>query len=165
MPTGAGKSVCYQIPAAVFDGVTIVISPLISLMKDQVDVLDNLGLPATFINSSLKASEVKNRLAQAAKGNYKLIYVASERLETEEFVDPAEGNKYSLFEKLRVLRKEIADRENIPPYVVFADSTLRELSSLRPTDGESMLQVKGVGENKLDRFGEEFLSVIRLHGA
>ncbi len=71
----------------------------------------------------------------------------------------------SLFEKLRVLRKETADRENVPPYVVFADSTLRELSSLRPTDGESMLQVKGVGENKLARFGEEFLSVIRQHGA
>jgi len=91
MPTGAGKSVCYQIPAAVFDGITIVISPLISLMKDQVDVLDNLGLPATFINSSLKASEVRNRLAQAAKGNYKLIYVAPERLETEDFVELLKG--------------------------------------------------------------------------
>lgn len=91
MPTGAGKSVCYQIPAAVFDGVTIVISPLISLMKDQVDVLDNLGLPATFINSSLKGSEVKNRLAEAAKGNYKLIYVAPERLETEDFVELLKG--------------------------------------------------------------------------
>ncbi|UNC91985.1 DNA helicase RecQ [Candidatus Contubernalis alkaliaceticus] len=91
MPTGAGKSVCYQIPAAVFDGVTIVISPLISLMKDQVDVLDNLGLPATFINSSLKGSEVKNRLAQAAQGNYKLIYVAPERLETEDFVELLKG--------------------------------------------------------------------------
>ncbi len=91
MPTGAGKSVCYQIPAAVFDGVTIVISPLISLMKDQVDVLDNLGLPATYINSSLKGSEVKNRLAQAAQGNYKLIYVAPERLETEDFVELLQG--------------------------------------------------------------------------
>lgn len=87
MPTGAGKSVCYQIPAAIFNGVTIVISPLISLMKDQVDVLENLGLPATYINSSLKGSEVRKRLDHAARGDYKLIYVAPERLETEDFVE------------------------------------------------------------------------------
>lgn len=86
MPTGSGKSVCYQVPAAVFEGATIVISPLISLMKDQVDALDNLGFPATFINSSLRGPEVKNRLNQASRGSYKLIYVAPERLENEGFV-------------------------------------------------------------------------------
>jgi ATP-dependent DNA helicase RecQ len=85
MPTGAGKSVCYQIPALLFDGVTLVVSPLIALMKDQVDALGELGVPATFINSSLKASQVKERMADAARGRYKLIYVAPERLEAEGF--------------------------------------------------------------------------------
>ncbi len=87
MPTGAGKSICYQIPSIVFDGVTIVISPLISLMKDQVDALTETGITATYINSSLSTSEFQTVLANARKGLYKLIYVAPERLETASFLE------------------------------------------------------------------------------
>jgi ATP-dependent DNA helicase RecQ len=86
MPTGAGKSVCYQIPALLFSGITLVVSPLIALMKDQVDALNALGIPATFINSSLKQSELRTRLEDAGKGRYKLLYVAPERLESEDFL-------------------------------------------------------------------------------
>ncbi|MBS4029924.1 MAG: DNA helicase RecQ [Clostridiales bacterium] len=86
MPTGAGKSVCYQIPALLFSGVTLVVSPLIALMKDQVDALNALGIPATFINSSLKQSELRTRLEDAEQGRYKLLYVAPERLESEDFL-------------------------------------------------------------------------------
>lgn len=82
MPTGGGKSVCFQIPALLFSGITLVISPLISLMKDQVDSLNSLGIPATFINSSLNQKEVTERIRQTAMGNYKILYVAPERLES-----------------------------------------------------------------------------------
>lgn len=85
MPTGAGKSLCFQVPAMLMPGVTLVVSPLISLMKDQVDALNNQGLPATYINSSLTAGEVRQRLSYIAAGRYKLVYVAPERLETEGF--------------------------------------------------------------------------------
>lgn len=85
MPTGAGKSLAYQIPALLFAGITLVISPLISLMKDQVDALEEYGVPATFINSSLTQKEAWSRIQRAERGEYKLLYVAPERLETEGF--------------------------------------------------------------------------------
>jgi len=85
MPTGGGKSICFQIPALLFPGITLVISPLISLMKDQVDTLNGLGIPASFINSSLHQREVSERIEGAIKGKYKIIYVAPERLESEYF--------------------------------------------------------------------------------
>jgi ATP-dependent DNA helicase RecQ len=85
MPTGGGKSLCYQIPALVLPGVTLVISPLISLMKDQVDALLELNIPATFLNSTLTAREENERLNQIQEGVYKLIYVAPERLEQYQF--------------------------------------------------------------------------------
>ncbi|GGE31324.1 ATP-dependent DNA helicase RecQ [Pullulanibacillus camelliae] len=87
MPTGGGKSLCYQIPALLFPGVTLVISPLISLMKDQVDALDEAGVPATFINSSLSSLEVQERLDVAARGGYKMIYMAPERLNAPYFIE------------------------------------------------------------------------------
>lgn len=86
MPTGGGKSVCYQVPSLLFEGTTLVFSPLISLMKDQVDSLNSLGISATFINSSLDSYEVEQRIAKAGQGEYQLLYVAPERVESERFL-------------------------------------------------------------------------------
>jgi ATP-dependent DNA helicase RecQ len=85
MPTGGGKSIVYQIPALILPGTTIVISPLISLMKDQVDTLNQLGIPAAYINSSLSRQEVQETIDEAIHGGYKLLYVAPERLESYDF--------------------------------------------------------------------------------
>src|SRR5437868_8603377 len=81
LPTGGGKSLCYQVPALMLPGLTIVVSPLISLMKDQVDALESRGLPATFINSSLNSSQVSERLGRAQRGELKLLYLAPERFD------------------------------------------------------------------------------------
>src|SRR5437016_8296673 len=86
MPTGAGKSLCYQLPALLEDGVTVVISPLIALMKDQVDALQARGIPCTFINSSLTPPEIGRRQASVARGEVKLLYIAPERLATSGFL-------------------------------------------------------------------------------
>lgn len=82
MPTGGGKSICFQLPALLFPGLTLVISPLISLMKDQVDTLKSIGIPVAFINSSLSQGEVAGRIRDASMGKYKILYVAPERLES-----------------------------------------------------------------------------------
>ncbi|MEN6462356.1 MAG: DNA helicase RecQ, partial [Syntrophomonas sp.] len=83
MPTGGGKSICYQVPALLLPGMSLVISPLISLMKDQVDALNNLGIAASYISSSLNYNEVQSRLHKAAQGKYKMLYLAPERLASE----------------------------------------------------------------------------------
>src|SRR5713101_3309956 len=80
LPTGGGKSLCFQLPALVQPGLTIVVSPLISLMKDQVDALQASGVPATFLNSSLAVGESRERLRGLHNGEYRLLYVAPERL-------------------------------------------------------------------------------------
>ena len=85
MPTGAGKSICFQLPSLVFPGITLVISPLISLMKDQVDALAEQGVPATYINSQLTLDQSTVRFQAIAEGRYKLVYVAPERLDTDYF--------------------------------------------------------------------------------
>lgn len=87
MPTGGGKSLCYQIPGMSMDGTAIIISPLISLMKDQVDALQALGIPATYINSSLSTGEQQARLRDVANRRYKFVYVAPERFESMTFVN------------------------------------------------------------------------------
>ena len=96
MPTGAGKSVCYQIPALMLPGITIVISPLISLMQDQVKSLNEAGIHAAFINSSLTETQISKALDLAAKGVYKIIYVAPERLESDRFLRFALNGEISM---------------------------------------------------------------------
>ncbi|MBP3502933.1 MAG: DNA helicase RecQ [Clostridia bacterium] len=97
MPTGAGKSICYQIPAMILPGVTIVISPLISLMKDQVDSLNQIGIPATFINSTLSYSDYSQTLENIKHNIYKIIYVAPERLNSETFINLLNTIDISMF--------------------------------------------------------------------
>jgi len=97
MPTGAGKSLCYQLPSLLFDGLTIVISPLIALMKDQVDGLIADGIPAAFINSSLSCSEIDRRKQSLSSHEIKILYMAPERLMMPEFLQFLRGLKVSLF--------------------------------------------------------------------
>ncbi|WLR51174.1 DNA helicase RecQ [Bacillus tianshenii] len=96
MPTGGGKSLCYQIPALVLEGTAVIISPLISLMKDQVDSLVSLGISATYINSSLQFHEQQERLNNLRNGDYQLIYVAPERFESPEFMNALQSLPLSL---------------------------------------------------------------------
>ena len=95
MPTGAGKSLCYQIPAIISSGITLVISPLISLMKDQVNALLQLDVKAAYINSTLTNKQQVIALENARKGAYKIIYIAPERLNTEGFLDFAQNAEIS----------------------------------------------------------------------
>ncbi|MBW6411384.1 DNA helicase RecQ [Clostridium weizhouense] len=95
MPTGGGKSICYQIPAIILEGITIVISPLISLMKDQVDNLTSLGIKSTYINSTQNTDTIKEILFDASIGEYKIIYISPERLESKMFRDMIKELKIS----------------------------------------------------------------------
>ena len=87
MPTGAGKSICYQVPALIFKGITIVVSPLISLMKDQVNALTQNGIQAAYLNSSLTSTQYAKVIGNIRRGLYKIIYVAPERLSVPDFLD------------------------------------------------------------------------------
>ena len=97
MPTGGGKSLCYQLPALTLDGITVVISPLIALMKDQVDGLIEKGIPATFINSSLSQAEVDERIGAMTQGKFRLLYIAPERFKSERFVQALSPLSIALF--------------------------------------------------------------------
>ncbi|MFH0909081.1 MAG: RecQ family ATP-dependent DNA helicase, partial [bacterium] len=97
MPTGGGKSPCYQLPALMLDGITVVVSPLIALMKDQVDALIRKEIPATFINSSLSEAEMNQRIAALARGEYRLLYIAPERFKSARFLDVLSPLSIALF--------------------------------------------------------------------
>ncbi|MBN2222775.1 MAG: RecQ family ATP-dependent DNA helicase, partial [Vallitaleaceae bacterium] len=96
MPTGGGKSLCYQLPALLFHGMTLVVSPLISLMKDQVASLRQIGVEAAFLNSSLSYYEYSEILEDAKEGHYKILYVAPERLLNDDFIDFAKAAEISM---------------------------------------------------------------------
>jgi ATP-dependent DNA helicase RecQ len=97
MPTGSGKSLCYQLPAMMLGGATVVVSPLIALMKDQVDALRERGLPATFINSSIDPDEQRARIDALRRGQFKLVYVAPERFRSFRFVEALKSVRIALF--------------------------------------------------------------------
>jgi len=97
MPTGSGKSLCYQLPAMMLSGATLVVSPLIALMKDQVDALQSRGLPATFINSAISDAEQRSRIEALRRGQYKLVYVAPERFRSPRFNAALRSINISLF--------------------------------------------------------------------
>ena len=97
MPTGSGKSLCYQLPAMMMNGATLVVSPLIALMKDQVDALLARGLPATFINSSITSTEQHQRIDALRRGQFKIVYVAPERFRSQRFVEALKPAGISLF--------------------------------------------------------------------
>ena len=97
MPTGGGKSLCYQLPALMLEGITVVVSPLIALMKDQVDALERRGIPAALINSTLSFTEQQARIRRLAAGDYKLVYIAPERFRSRAFLDALGQVTISLF--------------------------------------------------------------------
>src|SRR5882724_13275710 len=97
MPTGSGKSLCYQLPAMMLGGATLVVSPLIALMKDQVDALQSRGLPATFINSSISEREQWTRIEALRQCQFKLVYIAPERFRSSRFLEALQSIRVSLF--------------------------------------------------------------------
>lgn len=97
MPTGAGKSLCYQLPAMLLPGTCLVVSPLVALMKDQVDALSAKGIPATFVNSSIGEAERAERIQKLREGAYKLVYVAPERFRSPQFLRAIQGTSISLY--------------------------------------------------------------------
>lgn len=243
MPTGGGKSLCYQLPARLMSGCCLVISPLISLMKDQVDAAQAIGLRAAYLNSSQSGPE-RGEVRQALQaGEVHLLYVSPERFAMPAFttllqsvplafvaIDEAHCisewghdfrpdylqlaeivrlfpdspvaaftatatqrverdiiaklglrrpfrvrasfNRPNLFYRVlpktdpnrqlfEFVRKQIAKQQGVPPFVIFSDRTLREMSARMPGDSRELLAISGIGEHKLKKYGDAFVSAIR----
>lgn len=146
MPTGSGKSLCFQIPALIFPGITVVVSPLIALMKDQVDSLVSKNIPATFINSSISIEEANTRIVGLSSGLYKIVYVAPERLSNPYFINDLKNIDISLFAideahcisewghdfrpsytKIRTSINKICDGKTKPPIVALTATATPEV--------------------------------------
>ena len=147
MPTGAGKSICYQVPALLLPGITIVISPLISLMQDQVKALNNVGIHAAYINSSLSETQITKALDRASKGIYKIVYVAPERLTSLDFVRFSQSVEISMVtvdeahcisqwgQDFRPAYLGIAQFVNMLPYRPVVGAFTATATELNYTDG------------------------------
>jgi len=150
MPTGAGKSVCFQIPALLLPGITIVVSPLISLMKDQVAGLRQGDIPVAFINSSLTAEQYKEVLRRVAIGRYKIIYVAPERLNTADFLSFAVNTLISLIAVDEAHCVSQWGQDFRPSYLKIAEFT--EKLKTRPTIGAFTATATKDVKNDIIRF-------------
>ena len=153
MPTGAGKSLCYQLPALLMPGITVVVSPLISLMMDQVKALNEAGIHAAYINSSLTENQIARALELAKAGQYKIIYVAPERLETPRFLDFACHTEISMITVDEAHCISQWGQDFRPSYVKIL-SFIRQLS-LRPV-------VSAFTATATERVREDILSSLQL---
>ncbi|SVC54946.1 uncharacterized protein METZ01_LOCUS307800, partial [marine metagenome] len=153
MPTGGGKSLCYQLPALVREGLTIVVSPLIALMKDQVDALQAAGAPATFLNSTLNADESRHRIAGLYRGEYKLLYIAPERLMLSGTIEMLESWKPQCI--------AIDEAHCISEWGHDFRPEYRQIANLRDQFGQ--IPMMALTATATDRVREDIATQLRLH--
>jgi len=161
MPTGMGKSICFQIPALMRPGLTLVISPLIALMKDQVDGLRAKGIDATFINSSLSRTARERRLDELARGKYKLLYVTPERFRKQEFVDLIGTRKIDLLAVDEAHCISVWGHDFRPDYTRLEE--FRALIGNPVTVALTATATPAVQEDIIDQLGLERSNVVLFH--
>ncbi|MEO6034085.1 MAG: RecQ family ATP-dependent DNA helicase, partial [Verrucomicrobiota bacterium] len=155
LPTGGGKSICFQIPALMFDGITIVISPLIALMKDQVDAMQASGVAATFLNSSLNANDARSRLRGLHNGEFRLLYVAPERLMLSGFLEDLKNWKVNLI--------AVDEAHCISEWGHDFRPEYRQLAELR--DHFPNIPLMALTATATERVREDIVKHLRLRGA